>query len=101
MVKDKFGNWHESPVSDWFELSYAQYLTVPRSVLEQMPFEWQEQFAKLFQELDETLDWRPAEGRYWVQLRDDKGRYVKDPYQEYRHYPAQVPRLHKPEPEPK
>lgn len=28
---------NESPVSDWFELSYANYLTIPRSILEAMP----------------------------------------------------------------
>jgi hypothetical protein len=32
-------------VHGWFELSYAQYLTVPRSVLEAMPQEWQARFV--------------------------------------------------------
>lgn len=70
-------------IHQWFELTYAQYLTIPRSVLQSMPDEWQEKFATLLYELDDTIDWRPAEGRYWVELRDDKGRFVKDPLQDY------------------
>lgn len=67
----------------WFELTYAQYLTIPRSVLQSMPDEWQAQFVALLDELDETMDWRPQEGRYWVQLKDARGRYVADPLMDY------------------
>jgi hypothetical protein len=75
----------ERPIHDWFELTYAQYLTVPRSIMERMPAEWQQQMAQLLTELDETFDWRPHDGRYWVELRDGKGRYQVDPLKEYRH----------------
>lgn len=71
-------------VHTWFELSYAQYLTVPRSILEAMPGEWQERFVQCLEELDEAYDWRPSEGRYWVRLKDDRGRYCTDPLQECR-----------------
>jgi len=74
-----------SPISEWFELSYAQYLTVPRLVMESMPKAWQEQMAKLLQEMDDTFDWRPTEGRYWVRLRDAKGRFSDAPLHDYRH----------------
>ncbi len=73
----------EDPIHLWFELSYAQYLTVPRSVLQSMPHEWQERFVKCLEELDEKIDWRPEEGRYWVQLKDSKGRYVHDTLMDY------------------
>jgi hypothetical protein len=73
------------PIHAWFELSYAQYLTIPRSILQSMPQEWQERFVKCLEELDETFDWRPSEGRYWVTLKDGNGRYVHDPLMEYRH----------------
>lgn len=73
------------PIQLWFELSYAQYLTIPRSIMEAMPVEWQRKMAILLDELDETYSWRPKSGRYWVQLKDDKGRYVTDPLQQYRH----------------
>ena len=67
----------------WFELSYAQYLTIPRSVLQSMPEDWQYKFADLLKELDNTIDWRPDEGRYWVKLKNAKGQYVHDPLMDY------------------
>jgi hypothetical protein len=81
----------DCPIHDWFELSYAQYLTIPRTVLEQMPKEWKTKFALLLDQLDETLDWRPSEGRYWVALKDSKGRYKKDKFANYRQ-PVKVPK---------
>lgn len=71
------------PIHEWFELSYSQYLTIPRSVLQSMPKEWQERFVKCLEELDETINWRPSEGRYWVRLKDSKGRFVEDPLMDY------------------
>ncbi len=76
---------HGCPIHHWFELSYAQYLTIPRSVLEAMPHEWKERMTKCLEELDEQINWRPSEGRYWVKLKDDKGRYIADPLMQYRH----------------
>ena len=75
----------ESPINEWFELSYAQFLTVPRIVMEHMPIEWQRQMVKLLSEMDETFDWRPREGRYWVRLRDDHGRFSEPDLCDYRH----------------
>ena len=72
-------------LQNFFELSYAQYLTVPRSILEAMPAEWQDKFGDLLHELDATFDWRPDNGRYWCNLRDAKGRFVSDPLHQYRH----------------
>ncbi len=74
---------HKDLVHDWFELTYAQYLTIPRSVLQSMPDDWQARFVKCLQELDDAIDWRPETGRYWVKLKDDRGRYVSDPFQDY------------------
>ncbi len=71
------------PIHLWFELSYAEYLTVPRSVLQSMPQQWQEKFVALLEELDETIDWRPPSGRYWVRLKDKNGKYVADPLRDY------------------
>lgn len=84
------GGWatfdaYHGPVHTWFELSYAQYLTVPRSILQSMPREWQERFVACLNELDAARDWRPAEGRYWVRLKDGSGKYVADPFMQYRH----------------
>lgn len=80
----------EDPIHLWFELSYAQYLTIPRSVLQAMPVGWQRRFVRCLRELDQIVDWRPKEGRYWVQLKDDKGRYAHDPFMDYKR-PCKMP----------
>ena len=77
--------YEESPIHIWFELSCAQFLTVPRLVLESMPMKWQKKMAKLLEEMDETFDWRPKEGRYWVRIKDDNGRFAHAPLNDYRH----------------
>jgi hypothetical protein len=74
----------DTPIRDWFELSYAQFLTVPRLVMEAMLYAWQQQMAQLLYELDATFDWRPTEGRYWVKLRDAHGRFTDAPLDDYR-----------------
>lgn len=86
-LKEKAEEGLKPSVHDWFELSYAQYLTVPRSALQSMPLEWQHRFAACLYELDRTIDWRPSKGRYWVRLKDGSGRYAHDPLMEYRHAP--------------
>lgn len=70
-------------IHDWFELTYAQYLTIPRSILQSMPDGWQKKFVALLNELDDTFDWRPKDGRYWVRLKDGEGRYCHDPLMDY------------------
>lgn len=74
----------EDPINLWFELSYAQFLTVPRLVMQSMPIKWQRKMAVLLEEMDETFDWLPTEGRYWVKLRDSRGRFVDAPLNDYR-----------------
>lgn len=75
---------YKPDITDWFELSYAQFLTVPRVVMQSMPQEWQEKMAALLYEMDNTFDWRPKRGRYWVRLRDERG-LTDAPLNEYRH----------------
>ena len=75
----------ERDVSLFFGLSYSSFLTVPRSILEAMPHEWQVKFVALLDEMDETFDWRPEEGNYWVKLKGRDGCYKHDPFMEYRH----------------
>lgn len=78
-------------IHEWFELSYAQYLTVPRSALQSMPNEWQARFVKCLNELDELIDWRPRSGRYWVELRNENGRFAADPLMDYQRGRRRVP----------
>lgn len=47
-------------VHGWFGLTYANYLCLPRAVLQSMPDEWQERFVGCLGELDAAfghLDW--------------------------------------------
>ena len=78
------------PIHEWFELTYAQCLTIPRSVLQSMPEEWQARLVQCLRELDETIDWRPHDGRYWVELRDSQGRFRHDPLKDYQRGRRQV-----------
>lgn len=60
---------YKNKIQDYFGLSYAEYPTIPRSVLQSMPDEWQEKIVSLLEELDETIDWMPSDGTYKVSLR--------------------------------
>lgn len=92
LYKEKwFQESDDSPIHMWFELTYAQYLTIPRSVLQSMSSSWQGEFVRLLEELDETIDWLPKEGRYWVTLKGDKGKEFYDEYGNYDRGRRQVP----------
>ena len=41
---------------DWFSLSYASFLTLPRAMMHEMPEEWQWKMAALLEEWDKTWD---------------------------------------------
>jgi hypothetical protein len=56
-----------------------------------MPEEWQARFVACLVELDDAIDWRPKQGRYWVQLKDGRGRYVHDPFMDYNRGRRRVP----------
>jgi hypothetical protein len=77
-----------APIHTWFGLSYANYLVLPRTVLQSMPQDWQERFVALLGEVNAACD---AAGvvlpRYHVQPVDRTGRYVKERLPHYRHAP--------------
>lgn len=83
MSGDDGFNPYDEPIHEWFELSYAQYLTIPRSVLQSMPVEWQHRFVQCLEELDETIDWRPTDGQYWCYLKDRDGNLLEDSLADY------------------
>jgi hypothetical protein len=69
-------------IHTWFSLTYANYLCLPRSVLQSMPDEWQKNFVELLEEMDESygdLDWP----RYRVIAIGNDGRFIKDPIPHY------------------
>jgi len=46
----------------WFELSYASFLTIPRVLMHEMPDEWQDKMATLLYEYDNTFPNQPDLG---------------------------------------
>lgn len=44
-----------NPLSQWFGLSRASFLTIPRVLMQEMPADWQEKMAKLLQEYDDEF----------------------------------------------
>ena len=84
--------WDDEPVHSWFSLSYARYLTIPRSVLQSMPLDWQRRFVDCLCELDDAIDWHPGvTGQYSVQLRNVFGRFVFDPLADYERGRRRIP----------
>ena len=71
----------ERDIQDFFELTYANYLAIPRSILQSMTIDWQRKFVKLLDELDETFDWR-REGCE-VTFQDNHGKLMNDAFAYY------------------
>lgn len=90
---DRDEGWspHPEPIHDWFGLSYAQYLTIPRSALQSMPLDWQLKFVEMMRVLDKDINWRPEAGlRYIVKLceipddpEQEWDQVVRDPLADY------------------
>ncbi|MFG3046298.1 hypothetical protein ACGFZR_15380 [Streptomyces sp. NPDC048241] len=62
---------HTSPDTDAihrrFGLTYANYLVLPRTLLQSMPGEWQTQFVALLDQLDDAFDHIPQAEGYKVE----------------------------------
>lgn len=68
---------YQGPVHQMFGLTYAAYYTVPRLMLQGMPLWWQRLFVWLVSML-------PDSPEYVCQRRDGAGRFIKDPWANYR-----------------
>ena len=66
------------PIHRWFSLSYAAYFVAPRLALQGMPIWWQKIFIWLVNMLPLELP------EYSCQRRDDRGRFIDDPWANYR-----------------
>ena len=71
---------------DWFGLSYASWLTLPRVLRHEMPDEWQSKMSDLLREYDEHWDFSGIESGTRVQLTEG-GNLIKTPdwLKNYRH----------------
>jgi len=74
----------KEPIHNYFGLSYANYLVLPRSVLQSMPEDWQERFVCLLGQIPEVIaeDFEP-EGGYDVRAKDSSFEFIADPYSNY------------------
>lgn len=77
----------DGPIHFWFDLSYSNYLVLQRSMLQEMPQEWQERFVKCLKELWEVFDEEQIPTQFWIRATDGKV-FVRDPYADYRHGPS-------------
>lgn len=70
----------------WFSLSYASWLTLPRSLMHEMPDEWQQKMTDLLEEWDETWDGRDMPSPF-VSAKSGDGKFTKWPgwLLQYRH----------------
>ena len=62
---------------EWFGLSYASWLTIPRVLLHAMPDEWQGEMAKLLNEYEDAFPNQPELGTR-VQITKE-GKLIKTP----------------------
>lgn len=74
----------DDPIHNWFGLSYASYLTIPRSVLQSMPVDWQRRMVKLLEEMAKECEKHQIElPSTIVNRRGKKGTYIMDDLAKY------------------
>lgn len=76
-------DWDDTPIHDFFGLSYSSYLVLSRTALQSMPPEWQRRFVAMLGEVREYLGEAGEGGNYWVRMRDHRGAFVHDPLADY------------------
>lgn len=75
----------DQPIHTWFGLTYASYLVLPRSVLQTLSVELQQQLVNALEAMGEHLYPAsiPVRGEYAVQVRGTDGRFISDPLRDY------------------
>jgi hypothetical protein len=76
---------NDGPIHGWFGLTYRSYLVLPRSLLQEMPTEWQQRFVDAIEEIRDYFNCAEVEDDYMVKLRGKDGRFKTDPLGQYRH----------------
>src|SRR5438067_2115772 len=84
-LTEPHGIRRDGPIHGWFSLTYSSYLVLPRSLLQEMPTEWQQRFVDAIEEIRDYFNCTEIEDNYTVHLRDKHGRYKTDPLGQYRH----------------
>ena len=78
-------------IHGWFNLTYANYLTLPRTLLQSMPREWQHRFVTCLEELDAAFRHVEYADMYRVQAVDEGGRFAHDPIPHYERGRTRIP----------
>ncbi len=85
-IENSHGEGHER-LHEWFGLSYANYLTIPRAVLQSLPDQLQGRLAEVLEKMDAVcmehhLHWPGRDTVIEVRLRRN-GKFIKDPLADY------------------
>lgn len=78
----------DGAVHRYFELTYANFLVLPRTVMMDMPTEWQNKFVALLEELDDKTKWRDEMDDYSVRVyfyNNGKECDIPEKFGNYRH----------------
>lgn len=67
----------DGEIHTYFELTYANYLVIPRTLLQSMPLEWQSVFVGLLQQLDAYFRHVEKPPVYAVSCRGYDGKYIR------------------------
>ena len=72
-------------IHNWFGLTYANYLVLPRSILQSMDAEWQKKLVILLDEMEDKMREECLQDMpdYSVNAINSNGKYIKDPYRYY------------------
>lgn len=88
----------EELIHGWFELTYANYLVLNRSLLQSMPAVWQARFVQCLEELRDAYSHLEHAGscgfggpEISVAIRSADGRFAGDPIPHYERGRAYVP----------
>lgn len=81
-------------VHGWFGLSYANYLVLPRTLLQSMPQEWQDRFVTCLEQVADAYHHVPQADSYRVTAVNSDGKFVRDPVPHYQRGRARIePRI--------
>ena len=76
----------DRPIHQFFGLSYANYLVLPRLVMQSMKVKWQRQMVALLEQCEQKFGDYYAGNDYEVQLHGaENGEVIHDPLSEHRH----------------
>lgn len=71
---------------DYFGLSRASWLVLPRVALQSMPLEWQEKFFALVREMEETIEYPEGYSGEFSVTMTREGKFAKGCLPPYRHH---------------